>query len=87
MYYETRLLSDERDSLMDFRRGHTKACLNSHDSKAVPQLVKDERQRQQGNAFQAGTVAYILSHWAVKFGFLKKLQTVNEMRQFEIANL
>ena len=70
----------KRDVLMDFAAGHTKECFNRHDRKAHPVAWEVQRQCQTGNAFQCGTVAYILGHWALAAGVITSLPTVQEMR-------
>ncbi|CAK0839771.1 unnamed protein product, partial [Prorocentrum cordatum] len=72
--------SVERELLLDFLPGHTIAARVTRARKLEKHELEATRCSLVGNSFQCLVVAWILSHWAVKFGYLHTVPSVVEMR-------
>ncbi|CAK0903887.1 unnamed protein product, partial [Prorocentrum cordatum] len=72
--------SVERELLLDFLPGHTITARVTRARKLEKHELEATRCSLLGNSFQCVVVAWILSHWAVKFGYLHAVPSVVEMR-------
>ena len=73
--------STEREALMDFEPLHTVTCLPTSARKQKAAELERVRCSLIGNSFQCGTVAWIVAHWAVRWGYLDSVPSPEEMRR------